>query len=174
MEKISETERLVIKEVTYEDFDNLSVMLKDLEVMYAWEHSFSDEEVKEWIDNNIKSYREDGTGYFTIIEKESGRFAGQAGLHYSVVGDKRILEIGYIFMKEFWNKGYAYEAAKFFIKQAFHKMKEKEIYALIRLENYRSSGLAEKLGFNKISSFVKRYKEKDMIHDIYILSKDSK
>ena len=128
MEKISETERLVIKEVTYEDFDNLSVMLKDLEVMYAWEHSFSDEEVKEWIDNNIKSYREDGTGYFTIIEKESGRFAGQAGLHYSVVQDKRILEIGYIFMKEFWNKGYAYEAAKFFIKQAFHKMKEKEIY----------------------------------------------
>ena len=85
MEKISETERLVIKEVTYKDFDNLSVMLKDLEVMYAWEHSFSDEEVKEWIDNNIKSYREDGTGYFTIIEKESGRFAGQAGLHYSVV-----------------------------------------------------------------------------------------
>ena len=77
-------------------------------------------------------------------------------------------------MKEFWNKGYAYEAAMFFIKQAFHKMEEKEIYALIRPENYRSSGLAEKLGFNKISSFVKRYKEKDMIHDIYILSKDSK
>ena len=60
MEKISETERLVIKEVTYEDFDNLSVMLKDLEVMYAWEHSFSDEEVKEWIDNNIKSYSNHG------------------------------------------------------------------------------------------------------------------
>ena len=127
MEKISETERLVIKEVTYEDFNNLSVMLKDLEVMYAWEHSFSDEEVKEWIDNNIKSYREDGTGYFTIIEKESGRFAGQAGLHYSVVQDKRILEIGYIFMKEFWNKGYAYEAAKVFIQQTFVKTEEKDM-----------------------------------------------
>ena len=174
MEKISETERLVIKEVTYEDFNNLSVMLKDLEVMYAWEHSFSDEEVKEWIDNNIKSYREDGTGYFTIIEKESGRFAGQAGLHYSVVQDKRILEIGYIFMKEFWNKGYAYEAAKFFIKQAFHKMEEKEIYALIRPENYRSSGLAEKVGFVRESSFIKHYGGKDMVHDIYILRKDNR
>ena len=94
MEKIPETERLVIREIVYEDFDNLSEMLKDLEVMYAWEHSFSDEEIKEWIDNNIKSYREDGTGYFTIIEKKSGRFAGQIGLHYSMVQDKRILEIG--------------------------------------------------------------------------------
>ena len=174
MEKIPESERLVIREVTYKDFDNLSLMLKDLEVMYAWEHSFSDEEVKEWIDNNIKSYIEDETGYFTIIEKKSGRFAGQAGLHYSVVQDKKILEIGYIFMKEFWNKGYAYEAAEFFLKQVFYKMEEKEVYALIRPENYRSSRLAKKLGFNKISSFVKRYKEKDMIHDIYILRKDSK
>ena len=174
MEKIPETERLVIREIVYEDFDNLSEMVKDLEVMYAWEHSFSDEEVKEWIDNNIKSYREDGTGYFTIIEKKSGRFAGQIGLHYSMVQDKRILEIGYIVMKEFWNKGYAYEGAMVFIEQTFDKTEEKEIYALIRPENYRSSGLAEKLGFKKISSFIKKYKEKDMIHDIYILRKDSK
>ena len=77
-------------------------------------------------------------------------------------------------MKEFWNKGYAYEAAKVFIQQTFDKTEEKEIYALIRPENFRSSGLAEKLGFKKISSFIKKYKEKDMIHDIYILRKDSK
>ena len=64
MEKMPETERLIIKELTYEDFDNLSEMLKDIEVMYAWEHSFSDDEIKKWIDNNIKSYREDKTGYF--------------------------------------------------------------------------------------------------------------
>ena len=35
-----ETERLIIKELTYEDFDKLSEMLKDIEVIYVWEHSF--------------------------------------------------------------------------------------------------------------------------------------
>ncbi len=171
MEKMPETERLIIKELTYEDFDNLSEMLKDIEVMYAWEHSFSDDEIKKWIDNNIKSYREDKTGYFTIIEKKSGKFVGQAGLHYSMIPDKKILEIGYIIMKKFWNMGYAYEAGKVFIDYAFDKMGEKEIYALIRPENYRSSGLAEKLGFKKKDFFIKNYNGKDMVHDIYILKK---
>ena len=32
---------------------------------------------KEWIDNNIKSYREDGTGYFTIIEKSQADLQGR-------------------------------------------------------------------------------------------------
>ena len=53
MEKILETERLVIRKLIYEDFDKLSEILKDIDVMYAWEHSFTDDEVKEWIDRNI-------------------------------------------------------------------------------------------------------------------------
>ena len=173
MKRIVETERLFARELTNEDFSELSGILQDIEVMYAWEHSFSDDEVKEWINNNIKRYKESGTGYFTVIEKETGNFTGQAGLHYSMVENKKILEIGYIFGKKFWNLGYAYEIAGAFIKYAFDYTGEKEIYALIRPENYRSSRLAEKLGFTKSSSFVKCYKGKEMVHDIYVLKKDN-
>ena len=174
MEKIMETKRLFARKLNSGDFDNLSDILKDIEVMYAWEHAFSDDEIKEWINNNIKRYEEDGTGYFAIIEKETGNFIGQAGLHYSMLDNKKVLEIGYIIMKKFWNLGYAYEASEGFIKFAFDNMGKEELFAFIRPENYRSSGLAEKLGFVKTSSYVKNYKGKNMVHDIYILKKDNR
>ncbi|MCP1225865.1 GNAT family N-acetyltransferase [Sebaldella sp. S0638] len=174
MEKVIETKRLFTRKFTYDDFADLSSLLKDIEVMYAWEHAFSDEEVKEWIDNNIKRYNESETGYFALIEKDTGKFIGQSGLHYSMIDNKKILEVGYIIMKKFWNQGYAYEAVNAFVDYAFDNMEENEIYALIRPENYRSSGLAEKVGFVRESSFIKHYRGKDMVHDIYILRKDNR
>ena len=172
MEKILETERLVIRKLSYEDFEKLSEILKDIDVMYAWEHSFTDDEVKEWIDRNISRYVNEGTGYFSLIEKNTGELAGQVGLHYSTVNEKRILELGYIIMKKHWNKGYAFESAKILISFAFDILNEKEVYALIRPENYRSAKLAEKLGFVLVSSYLKYYNGKDMIHNIYVLEKN--
>ena len=40
---IIETERLILRNLSYDDYDDLILMLKDKEVMYAYEHSFSDE-----------------------------------------------------------------------------------------------------------------------------------
>ena len=141
-----------MSEIRYALYDDIK------EIRNLWEYSFSDKEVREWIDNNINRYEKVKTGYFSVIEKETGNFTGQAGLHYSMVENRKILEIGYIFLKEFWKTGYACESAKELIK-----------YALIRPENLRSAGLAKKLGFLKESSFLKHYMGKDMIHDIYIL-----
>lgn len=174
MKKVFETERLIFRPFTYKDFDKLSELLKDIEVMYAWEHSFSDEEVSNWIEDNISRYEDNKTGYMALIDKNTGNFIGQAGLHYTIIGNKKILEIGYIIGKNFWNQGYAYEAAEVFIEYAFKVIGEKEIYALIRPENLSSVKLAKKLGFFKISSFIKNYRGKDMIHDIYFLQKDNK
>ncbi|MGI5857046.1 MAG: GNAT family N-acetyltransferase [Candidatus Merdivicinus sp.] len=39
-----ETERLFLREMTSEDFQGLCGILQDPEVMYAYEHAFSDEE----------------------------------------------------------------------------------------------------------------------------------
>ena len=51
--KILETERLIIRKLSQNDFDDLAIMLKDVDVMYAWEHGFSDEEVQEWLNKEI-------------------------------------------------------------------------------------------------------------------------
>ena len=43
------TERLILREMTEEDLPALRSMLQDIEVMYAWEHAFSEEEVRQWL-----------------------------------------------------------------------------------------------------------------------------
>ncbi|MBS1577911.1 MAG: GNAT family N-acetyltransferase, partial [Bacteroidetes bacterium] len=46
-----------------------------------------------------------------LIEKESGRLIGHCGLLVQTVDNITELEIAYSLLPEFWNKGYATEAA---------------------------------------------------------------
>ena len=43
---VLETERLCLREMTREDYPDLCKILQDPEVMYAYEHVFSDEEAR--------------------------------------------------------------------------------------------------------------------------------
>ena len=38
---ILETERLILRELTKDDYDELCIILQDEEIMYAYEHGFS-------------------------------------------------------------------------------------------------------------------------------------
>lgn len=49
-------------------------MLQDDEVMYAYEHQFTDEDVLVWLNRNIDRYREYGFGLWGIYLKESEEF----------------------------------------------------------------------------------------------------
>ena len=165
--KILETERLIIRKLSQNDFDDLAIMLKDVDVMYAWEHGFSDEEVQEWLNNNIKRYEETGMGYFAAINKETGKLVGQIGLVLSVINLESRVTLGYIMKKEFWNMGYAYEGARALIDFTFNVLGEKKVIADIRPENINSVNLAKKWGMVKVSEFIKVYKGKEMVHDVY-------
>lgn len=47
---ILETQRLTLREMTQDDYADLCKILQDKEVMYAYEHAFSDEEAQAgWI-----------------------------------------------------------------------------------------------------------------------------
>ena len=59
---ILETERLILRKMTQEDYPALCRMLQDPLCMYAYEHAFSDEEAQAWLDRQLTRYREDGFG----------------------------------------------------------------------------------------------------------------
>lgn len=80
MDKILETERLVLRKLTQEDFTDLCKILKDKEVMYAYEHAFEDDEAHDWLDRQIMRYKNDGFGLWAVILKENGEFIGQCGI----------------------------------------------------------------------------------------------
>lgn len=57
---ILKTDRLVFRKILKEDYSEIASILQDIEVMYAWEKAFSNEEVKLWIGENIKRYENEG------------------------------------------------------------------------------------------------------------------
>ena len=68
---ILETERTYLRKIEQSDFSALCKILRDKEVMYAYEHAFSCEEVQEWLDKQLKRYNEDGFGLWAVILKDT-------------------------------------------------------------------------------------------------------
>lgn len=57
-----QTERLYLRKMQQSDFSALCKILQDEEVMYAYEHAFSDQEVQEWLERQMKRYQDYGFG----------------------------------------------------------------------------------------------------------------
>ena len=49
---ILETSRLYLRKIQKNDDILISEILQDIDVMYAWEHAFSNDEVADWINEN--------------------------------------------------------------------------------------------------------------------------
>ena len=126
---ILETERLMLREMTQSDFDDLAEMLCDPEVMYAYERDFSEEDVGQWLDNQLSRYKKYGFGMWSVILKQSGNMIGQAGITMQPYKDGELHEIGYLFKKAFWHNGYATEAARALKNYAFRTLQRDDIFS---------------------------------------------
>ena len=88
--KILETQRLILRKLTQDDYGGLCNILQDKEAMYAYEHAFSDAEVQDWLINQQRRYKEDGFGLYAVLLKETGRFIGQAGITMQKTPDETV------------------------------------------------------------------------------------
>lgn len=165
---VAESERLVFRRIVRGDFSELCKMLKDPDVMYAWEHAFTDEEVQDWIDRRIAGYEKYGYDYFLAKDRKTGETVGQIGLLNECIDGCHYTGIGYMLLKNFWHKGYASEGAGAMLNYAFNVLRKNEVIAEIRPENSASRKVAERLGMTEAGSFIKNYNGKDMPHLIYV------
>ena len=108
---VLKTDRLILRNMGQEDYEALCRILKDNDVMYAYEGAFSDREVQEWLDRQTERYHQYGFGLWAVTLKDSGRMIGQCGLTMQDYREKQVLEVGYLFEKAYWHHGYAVEAA---------------------------------------------------------------
>ena len=167
MNMIFETERLFARKLTKDDFGSLCRILQDPEVMYAYEHAFSDAEVNSWLERQLKRYVTDGFGLWAVILKETGSMIGQCGLTMQDWNGKMVPEIGYLFEKAYWHRGYASEAAKGCKEYAFQSLKLPRVYSIIRDKNLPSQRVAERNGMKLCGSLVKHYYGLDMAHLVF-------
>ena len=165
-----ETNRIILRYMSALDFDDLKLMLEDKDVMYAWEYTFNDTEVYNWINKNIELYRKYNLGYFIMEDKISHEVIGQAALMPDNINSKQYYEISYMLKKQYWHNGYAKECAEALINYAFNKLNLSEVIFEIRPENKPSIKVAEGLGAKISGEFVKQVREKEMLHLIYKIS----
>lgn len=167
MNKILETDRLYLREMKQSDFNSLCAFLQDANVMYAYEHAFSDDEVQAWLDNQIRRYKKDGFGLWAIIKKDTGECIGDCGLTMQDANGKQVIEIGYHLQKKYWHMGYATECAIACKEYAFNILNVKEVFSIIRDNNIPSKKVAIRNGMTICDRFTKHYYNMDMPHVVF-------
>lgn len=170
---IYETKRLYAREMNMQDMPALKKILQDKTVMYAYEHAFSDDETLEWMNRQLNRYKEFGYGLWAVVLKDSDEMIGQCGLSMQDIGEGQVLEIGYLFQKDYWHKGYAIEAATGCKKYAFEILKAAEVFSIIRDTNIASMNVAIRNGMLIRSRFVKHYYNIDMPHYAFSIRNNS-
>ena len=166
---ILETERLYLREMNQSDFESLCKILQDEDTMYAYEGAFNVDEVQEWLDRQILRYQEWNFGLWAVILKETNQMIGQCGLTMQPWKDENVLEIGYLFERSYWHKGYAIEAAKACKKYAFEILKADEVCSIIRDTNIASQKVAIRNGMTIKDVWTKHYRGVDMLHYRYVV-----
>lgn len=168
---ILETQRLYLRELTQSDFGALCKIMQDEQTMYAYEGAFSDEEVQEWLDRQLARYSKYGFGLWAVILKETDEMIGQCGITMQPWKDEEVLEIGYLFQRAFWHKGYAIEAAKACKEYAFENLGADEICSIIRDTNTASQNVAIRNGMTAADKWIKHYRGVDMPHLRYVVQR---
>lgn len=168
---ILETERLYLREISQSDFNSLCKILQNKDVMYAYEHAFSDREVQEWLDKQTARYKKYGFGLWAVILKETNEMIGQCGLTMQEFKEREVLEIGYLFQKAFWHHGYATEAARGCKKYAFEVLGADKVCSIIRDNNIPSQNVAKRNGMSASDTFTKHYYGMDMPHILFSVKK---
>ena len=158
--------RILLRRLEESDLDALYAFMGDIEVMYAWEYTFTREDVFSWIER-MRSFPNPELGYRALCLKgQEDRIIGQAGILPKTIFGKECLEIGYILDRRFWHRGYATEAGALLFDHAFDSLGAGEMYATIRPMNTSSLAVARRLGMQPIGEIVIHHRGQDMPHTV--------
>jgi [ribosomal protein S5]-alanine N-acetyltransferase len=144
------TERLLIRKFESKDWQSVHEYTSDSNVMkYIPEGVFSEEDTKEFVNNNIGEKAEK----FPVVLMDEKILIGHIVFH-KYFGE-HTYEIGWVFNPKYHNKGYASEAAQATLKYGFEKMKLHRIIATCQPQNTPSNRIMEKIGMEKEGYFKK-------------------
>lgn len=141
-----ETERLIFREMTADDYDALYAVLDDPDVTRHYPYRFDKTRVENWITKNIERYRVFGFGLWAVVLKESGEMIGDCGLTMQNINGFIRPEIGYHIDKNHRRRGYAGEAAALCRDWAFENTPFRVLYSYMKKTNIASAATAVSVG----------------------------
>jgi ribosomal-protein-alanine N-acetyltransferase len=152
------TERLLLRDLSPEDAEGMFELDSDAEVhrYLGGKPVKSLEESERVIDIIRAQYARNGIGRWAVIEKSTGNFVGWSGLKLitePINGRSGYYDLGYRFIKRYWGKGYATEAANAAVQYAWDDLKLRELYAMADMDNKASRRVLEKTGMRFSGEF---------------------
>ncbi len=136
-----ETERLIIRDFTFGDLNDLHDIFSDTETMRFIEPPYSKDKTRNFLETFC--IHRDPPGAYAAVECLSKKMIGYILL--KPLDDPEIYEIGWIFNRSYWGKGYAYESCSVVIKYGFNTLNLHKICAET-IDPAKSLNLMEKLG----------------------------
>jgi len=142
------TRRLHLRLLRDSDLPALSEMFADPEVMRFGLHgTLTPEQTVDWLRDHRERFDPDGPwGFRALIVKDTGEYAGHAGLLNQTVEGVDYPEVGYWLHRAHWGKGYATEAARAFRDHAFEVRGFDHVVSLILPANLPSQAVAVRNG----------------------------
>ena len=156
-----ETSRMIIRNFIQEDAADLCDIFCDDETMENCEPAYDFEKTEKF----LTSFCIGQNGAVAAVHKESGKVMGYILFNEF---DEGVYEMGWIYNRNFWRQGYAYESCKAVIDFAFGELKAHKIFAEA-IDAVKSVGLMKKLGMQLEG--IQRSQTKDLLGnwvDLYL------
>lgn len=166
---ILETDRLMLREYTMDDFEAIYEILSDAETMQHYPKPYDEAMTRRWIQWNRQNYREHGFGIWAVILKATGRLIGDCGLTLQNIDGEQLPEIGYHIHKHYWRQGFGSEAARAVRDWAFTNTAYDCLYSYMKYTNRASYATAMANGMKKVKEYLD---EKNTISYAYAITRE--
>lgn len=145
--EILRTKNVIVREITVSDVDRLYEIYSDADVTRYIENLYEnrEEEIQFTKDYILNQYRFYEYGMWIVERADTNEVIGRAGIFDRA--DQEYKEIGFVFAKEYWGRGYAKETLKAIINYANEELEVDTLIAHVMRDNLRSKRLLESLGF---------------------------
>ena len=97
-----QTDRLLLREMTEDDFAALYAILADPETMQHYPRPYDEAGVHRWIRWCRDSYAKHGFGLWAVTLKDTGEFIGDCGVTMQPIHGQWLPEVGYHISKAHW------------------------------------------------------------------------
>ncbi|HAS6089581.1 TPA: GNAT family N-acetyltransferase [Vibrio vulnificus] len=153
MALLCETERLIVRHFELSDSDFIIQLLNQASFIryIADKNVRTTEDAIQYLTNGpIASYQHYGFGLSMVVLKACGTPVGMCGVLKRP--ELEHPDLGYAFLEKHWRQGYAEEAAKAVLADAFERYQLEQILAVTLPDNQASNGLLQKLGFSQLGT----------------------
>jgi len=157
MQVFLETQRLVLRQFTMADVDNLVSLDADPEVMrfITGGTPTSRSEIEGEVLPAFLGYYERfaGFGFWAAVEKATGEFLGWFHFRPRDTAAPGEAELGYRLRRSAWGKGYATEGSRALIRKGFTEFGVQRVVAEAMAVNAASRRVMEKAGLRLVRTF---------------------